>query len=77
MGSVVPCGLRVRAWRRARLGHDHDGRARQIRGGDDPRSDRFVAVGVDGKLVRAVPAFKDYAYMLEDICNAMELTGGA
>ncbi|MEI5682754.1 hypothetical protein AAAK29_31195 [Mesorhizobium sp. CCNWLW179-1] len=32
-------------------------------------------IGIDGKKVRVVPAFEDYAFMLEDVCTAMKLTG--
>jgi len=31
-------------------------------------------IGINGKQVPVVPAFEDYAFMLEDVCNAMELT---
>ncbi|MBB3216807.1 hypothetical protein FHW72_001878 [Ochrobactrum sp. RC6B] len=31
-------------------------------------------IGMSGKQVLVVPAFEDYAFMLEDACNAMKLT---
>ncbi|WP_408914450.1 hypothetical protein [Brucella pseudogrignonensis] len=31
-------------------------------------------IGINGKSVQVVPAFEDYGYMLDDSCNAMELT---
>lgn len=31
-------------------------------------------IGVNSKNVHVIPAFEDYGYMLEDVCNAMELT---